>query len=120
MEARRRVEFTGGSGPAMLVGSGPATLVGGGLAAVAARRGKEVAPARLGEGARSAGELLVPALPRWSAHDWGCQRHCAAVSRAARASVLWLARAEATLRPPHRDARPHRSERDGGSSAVGT
>jgi hypothetical protein len=42
------------------------------------------------------------------------------VSRAARASVLWLAHAETTPRPPHRDARPHRNERDGGSSAVGT
>jgi hypothetical protein len=58
------VEFTGGSGPTMLVGSGPATLVGGGLAAVVARCGKEVAPARLGEGARSVGELLMPTLPR--------------------------------------------------------
>jgi hypothetical protein len=62
MKARRRVEFTGGSDSVTLVGGGPvATIV---------RRGKEVALARLGEGVRSAGEPLVPALPCWSARDW--------------------------------------------------
>jgi hypothetical protein len=68
MEARRRVEFTGGSGQAVLVGSGPAVLVYGGPAATAARHSK-AAPVRLGEGARSAGEPLVPGLPLWSTRD---------------------------------------------------
>jgi hypothetical protein len=62
MEARRRMEFTGGSGSATLVGDRPV--------ATAVRRGKELTPTRLGEGARSAGEPLVPALPCWSARDW--------------------------------------------------
>jgi hypothetical protein len=73
MEAHQRVEFTGGSGLMALVGSGPASG--------AARRDKEATPARLGEGARSAVEPLVSGLPRWSAHNWGRQRHCAAVSK---------------------------------------
>ena len=67
-------------------GSGLAALVGGGPAAVAARRGEDVL-ARLGEGARSAEEPLVPALPRWSARDQGYRRCCAAMSRAAQASA---------------------------------
>jgi hypothetical protein len=43
IEARRHVEFTGGNDPT--------ALVGGGSPAPAARRGKEAAPTRLGEGA---------------------------------------------------------------------
>jgi hypothetical protein len=102
MEARRHVEYIGGSSPA----------------AAAVWRGKEAAPARLEEGARSAGEPLVPALPHWFAHDRGHRCRCAAMSRAAWAFLSLPAHAEAAA-PACQDARPHPRERKGGGSSTG-
>jgi hypothetical protein len=101
MEARRSVEFNGGSGPAT----------------TSARRGKEAAPTRLGEGSRSAREPLMLALPRLSARDRGHRHRCTVVSRAARASLSWPTHAEATahieaIAPPCQDAHPHHRERE--------
>jgi hypothetical protein len=98
------VEFTRGSALTTFVGYGPATA--------ATRRGKEAVPAQPREGAKSAGEPLIPALPRWSTRDWGRRRRYATVLRAARGSTSWPAHAEATLRLLRWDARPHRSKRE--------